>query len=96
MLLFAVPGTCGDVSDCLAALPASSATTREVSQTEIGTRTGLRVSARQPQASIVVPADSPKDDIGRLDTWGRIFGIGLISSTRRTRRSRCSRSACAP
>ena len=35
MLLFAVPGTCGDVSDCLAALPASSATTREVSQTEI-------------------------------------------------------------
>jgi hypothetical protein len=27
---------------------------------------------------IVVPADSPEDDIARLDTLGRIFGIGLI------------------
>ena len=27
---------------------------------------------------IVVPIDSPEDDIGRLDTLGRIFGIGLI------------------
>ena len=27
---------------------------------------------------IVVPVDSPEDDIGRLDTLGRIFGIGLI------------------
>jgi hypothetical protein len=27
---------------------------------------------------IVVPDDSPEDDIGRLDTLGRIFGIGLI------------------
>ena len=27
---------------------------------------------------IVVPADSPEDDIGRLDTLGRIFGVGRI------------------
>ena len=27
---------------------------------------------------IVVPADSPEDDIARLDTLARIFGIGLI------------------
>ena len=27
---------------------------------------------------IVVPTDSPEDDIARLDTLGRIFGIGLI------------------
>lgn len=27
---------------------------------------------------IVVPTDSPEDDIGRLDTLARIFGIGLI------------------
>ena len=27
---------------------------------------------------IVVPDDSPEDDIARLDTLGRIFGIGLI------------------
>ena len=27
---------------------------------------------------IVVPVDSPEDDIARLDTLGRIFGIGLI------------------
>ncbi len=27
---------------------------------------------------IVVPIDSPEDDIARLDTLGRIFGIGLI------------------
>lgn len=27
---------------------------------------------------IVIPADSPEDDIARLDTLGRIFGIGLI------------------
>jgi hypothetical protein len=26
----------------------------------------------------VVPADSPEDDLARLDTLGRIFGIGLI------------------
>ena len=27
---------------------------------------------------IVVPVESPEDDIARLDTLGRIFGIGLI------------------
>ncbi len=27
---------------------------------------------------IVVPADSPEDDVARLDTLARIFGIGLI------------------
>jgi len=27
---------------------------------------------------IVVPADSPEDDIARLDTLARIFGVGLI------------------
>lgn len=27
---------------------------------------------------IVVPTDSPEDDLARLDTLGRIFGIGLI------------------
>ncbi len=27
---------------------------------------------------IVVPADSPEDDLARLDTLARIFGVGLI------------------
>lgn len=26
----------------------------------------------------MVPIDSPEDDVARLDTLGRIFGIGLI------------------
>ena len=34
---------------------------------------------------IVVPTDSPEDDIGRLDTSGRIFGIGVILFNAHTR-----------
>jgi hypothetical protein len=42
-----------------------------------------------------IPDRDPKDDLGRLGMLGRNCGIGLISSTRKIRRSRRSRSACA-
>jgi hypothetical protein len=45
---------------------------------------------------MVVPIDSPEDDIARLDTVGRIFGIGLTLFNADDPSSRRSRSACLP
>ena len=45
---------------------------------------------------IVVPVDSPEDDIGRLDALARIFGIGLFLFDAILQRNLNSKSGSAP